>query len=98
MIVGPLDLALVPRVVLPGLPIERVGAPGVEAVVEPLAVVAHIPVVPLIRPIVAAAPAALMTVGPAAVAATTSAAAAVGYSGPFSLHLLVGGASLDPPV
>ncbi len=51
MVIVPLDLALVPRVVLPPLAIEGIRAPRIQPVVEALGVIAHVAVVSLFRPI-----------------------------------------------
>jgi hypothetical protein len=47
MVVVPLDLPHVPGIVLPRLTVERVRAPGVQTVVEPLVVIAQVAVIPL---------------------------------------------------
>ncbi len=51
MVIVPLDLALVPRVVLPSLAIEGICAPRIQPVVEALGVIAHVAVVSLLRPV-----------------------------------------------
>ncbi len=51
MVIVPLDLALVPRVVLPSLAIEGIRAPCIQPVVEALVVIGHVAVVSLFRPV-----------------------------------------------
>ncbi len=51
MVIVPLDLALVPRVVLPPLAIEGIRAPRIQPVVEALVVISHVAVVSLLRPV-----------------------------------------------
>jgi hypothetical protein len=69
MVIVPLDLALVPRVVLPPLAIEGIRAPRIQPVVEALGVVAHVAVVSLLRPVaLTAASAASPSAAPVAAA------------------------------
>ncbi len=72
MIIVPLDLALVPRVVLPSLAIEGIRAPRIQPVVEALGVIAHVAVVSLFRPV------ALSAASAASPAAAPFAAARLG--------------------
>jgi hypothetical protein len=66
MIIVPLDLALVPRVVLPPLAIEGIRAPRVQPVVEALGVIAHVAVVSLLRPVALSAASGGCAASPAA--------------------------------
>ena len=69
MVIVPLDLALVPRVVLPSLAIEGIRAPRIQPVVEALGVIAHVAVVSLLRPVaLSAASAASPAAAPVAAA------------------------------
>ena len=96
VVVVPLYLPLLPGIVVSRLPVERVRAPGVQPIVEPLRIVAHVAVIALVLVMTAAAT-------PSTPAMFT--ASQVGYLlmlrsplaefGPFGLDLVLGGAPLD---
>ena len=91
VVVVPLYLPLLPGIIVSRLPVERVRAPGVQPIVEPLRIVAHVAVIALVLVMTAAATPST----PAMFTASPAAAAPLAEFGPFGLDLVLGGAPLD---